>query len=207
MGIYGRFFAAAYDRLLAGTERAGLAERRKGLLARARGRTLEIGAGTGANIEHYPSRVTDLVLAEPEEPMAVRLDRHCARAGRAATVARAPAEDLPFEDGSFDTVVATLVLCTVSDVDQTLREIKRVLRPGGSLLFLEHVRSEDPGVARWQDRLNPVQQRIACGCNCNRATVDSIRAAGMTIEECERGTLEKTPFYIRPLAVGAASAP
>jgi ubiquinone/menaquinone biosynthesis C-methylase UbiE len=207
VGLYARFFAAIYDRTLAGAERAGLTDRRKGLLSQAHGRTLEIGAGTGVNLEHYPAAVTDLVLAEPEEAMASRLDQRCARAGRPAAIVRASAEHLPFEADSFDTVVATLVLCTVGDVEQALAEISRVLRPGGSLLFLEHVRSDDPKLARWQDRLNPIQQRIACGCNCNRATVASIVASGMQVAECEQGTLEKTFFYLKPLVVGRAMAP
>src|SRR5690348_14006223 len=137
MSLYGRFFAATYDRLMAGTEKAGLRERRHDLLASASGRVLEIGAGTGANLDHYPDAVTELVLTEPEEPMARRLEAKAAESGRVVTVVRAPAESLPFPDDSFDTAVCTLVLCTVRDPERTLAELERVLKPGGTLLFLE----------------------------------------------------------------------
>src|ERR671922_2617593 len=105
MSLYGRFFAAVYDRMLAGTEDAGLADRRHELLASAHGRVLEIGAGTGLNLDHYPDAVTELVLTEPEEPMAQRLEKKAAALGRPLSVVRAPAEDLPFPDDSFDTAV------------------------------------------------------------------------------------------------------
>src|SRR5919198_848278 len=140
MSLYGRIFAAIYDRMTAGSEKAGLAERRRALLADADGRVLEVGAGTGANIEHYPATVEEIVFTEPEEPMARRLEEKRRSAGRWGSVVRAPAEQLPFADGSFDTVVCTLVLCTVKDPARALSEIERVLRPGGKLLFLEHVR-------------------------------------------------------------------
>src|SRR5437764_14110731 len=118
MGLWEKAFAAGYDRFMAGVEKADLRERRRTLLAEARGRTLELGAGTGANVELYPSAVTELVLAEPAEPMARRLEAKHPQ----ATVVRAPAESLPFADDSFDTVVSTLVLCTVSDPQRTLAE-------------------------------------------------------------------------------------
>ena len=206
MSLYGRFFAAIYDRMLESTERAGLADGRHKLLAEARGRVLEIGAGTGRNLEHYPEGLDRLVLTEPEEPMAKRLEAKLSGLGRTAEVVRAPAESLPFEDSSFDTVVSTLVLCTVDDPRRTLAEIERVLSPGGALLFLEHVRSDDPGLARWQDRLNGIWGRIGHGCNCNRPTPDLIGSA-LEIERIEHGELPKSPPIVRPLASGRALAP
>jgi ubiquinone/menaquinone biosynthesis C-methylase UbiE len=207
VSIYGRLFAALYDRMLAGTERAGLSERRDNLLAGASGAVLEIGAGTGLNLEHYPDAVTELTLTEPEEPMARRLEEKLAASTRTGRVVRARAEDLPFADDSFDTVVCTLVLCTVSDPERALAEIERVLRPGGRFLFLEHVRSDDPRVARWQDRLHGIWLRFGHGCNCNRPTPALIGESRLTIEEIEHGELPKAPAIVRPLAAGRAVAP
>ena len=206
MSLYGRVFAAIYDRMMAGTERAGLAERRQRLLAQARGRVLEIGAGTGANLEHYPAGVAELVLTEPEEPMARRLEQHVSRLGRPAQVVHASAESLPFEDSSFDTVVSTLVLCSVRDPERTLDEVARVLRPGGRLLFLEHVRSDDPRLARWQDRLHGPWFAFGHGCNCNRPTPALIEASTLELETIERGSMPRAPAIVRPLAVGQATA-
>src|SRR3954453_19413020 len=129
MALWEKVFAAGYDRFMAGTEKAGLHDMRRELLAGARGRTLEIGAGTGANVELYPDAVTELVLAEPAEPMAKRLEAKHPQ----GTVWGAPGEALPLGDHSFDPVVATLVLCTVDDPQRTLAEVERVLRPGGQL--------------------------------------------------------------------------
>ena len=206
MSLWGRAFAALYDPLMAGTEKAGLAERRRQLLGHARGRVLEVGAGTGANLPYYDSAVEELVLVEPEEPMARRLERKVAASARSARVVLAPAEQLPFEDDSFDVVVTTLVLCTVSDQARALAEIRRVLAPSGCLLFLEHVRSEDPGLARWQDRLNGFNRKIGHGCNCNRDTLAAIQAAGFTLREVERDRMPKAPPLTRPLVVGVAAS-
>lgn len=206
MSLWGRLFAAGYDRFMAGTEKAGLAERRRELLAQAHGRVLEIGGGTGANLAHYPLTVEELVVTEPEEPMARRLERKLGASERAVRVVRAPAERLPFADASFDCVVSTLVLCTVPDQAAALAELRRVLKPGGRLLFLEHVRAGDARLARWQDRWNPLQRRIGHGCNCNRATLAAIAAAGFGVQDVEHGTIPKAPPVIRPLISGSARA-
>ncbi len=206
MSLSGRFFAATYDRMLAGTEKAGLHARRESLLSHAAGRVLEIGAGTGLNLPHYGEAVESLTVTEPEGPMARRLERRAREQSRPVDVVQAPAETLPFEDGQFDTAVSTLVLCTVGDQARALAELHRVLKPGGELLFLEHVRSDAPRVARWQDRLNGVSQVIGHGCNCNRVTLDAIRAAGFTINELEHDKLPKAPPTHRPLVVGTATA-
>lgn len=205
MSISGRIFARFYDAVMSSTEAAGLSRHREALLSNATGDVLEIGAGTGANIAFYPATVRSLTVTEPEQPMVRRLQRRV-EGHPGVTLLRAPAEDLPFPDDSFDTVVSTLTLCTVDDQPRALRELNRVLRPGGVLLFIEHVRSEDPGLARWQDRLNGVNRVIAHGCNCNRATLDGLRSHGFTLREVEHGTLEKAPPFVRPLVVGVADA-
>jgi ubiquinone/menaquinone biosynthesis C-methylase UbiE len=200
-------FAAGYDWFMAGTEKAGLRDRRRALLSGLSGRVLEIGGGTGANVPFYGERVDEVMITEPEEPMARRLERKLREAGVQARVVRAPAEELPFPDDSFDFVVSTLVLCTVVDPERALGEIHRVLKPGGELLFLEHVRAEDPGLARWQDRLNGLQNRIGHGCNANRDTLRNIEVAGFSVHQLERDRIPKAPPFLRPLIVGAARTP
>lgn len=197
--------ALIYDPLLSWAERCGMAERRRRLLASARGSVLELGAGTGLNLPHYPDGLDPLVLAEPERHMAKRLERRLERLGRRAEVVQAPAEALPFEDGTFDTVISTLVLCTVEDPERSLQEIRRVLRPQGTLLFLEHVRSEDPRLARWQDRLHGPWQSFADGCNCNRDTLERIRTERFALAEIDRGEWRRMPTIVRPLVSGHAS--
>ena len=204
MSLWGRIFAAGYDKFMAGTEKAGLADQRKKLLEPARGRVLEIGGGTGANLQYYGSGVEELVVTEPEEPMARRLERKVSGSSLPVQVIRAPAENLPVEDASFDFVVSTLVLCTVEDQTRALQEAHRVLKPGGQLLFLEHVRAESPKLARWQDRLNPLQKRFGVGCNCNRRTLDAIESNGFTVKQVEHDRLPKAPPFVRPMIVGTA---
>jgi ubiquinone/menaquinone biosynthesis C-methylase UbiE len=195
-----------YDRLMSGSEEAGLADRRHELLAQANGRVLEIGAGTGLNIEHYPQSIEEITFAEPEEPMARRLSRRLSEAGRGEQVVTAPAENLPFEDNSFDTVVSTLVLCTVNDPQASLAEIARVLRPGGQFLFLEHIRAEDPKLARWQDRLVRPWRAFGHGCHPNRPTPTFIESSSLSLEVMEIGEFPKSPPIVRPLAFGRARA-
>jgi ubiquinone/menaquinone biosynthesis C-methylase UbiE len=206
MSIWGTVFAAMYDRITAGVEKAIVGPHRRELLARTHGRVLEIGGGTGANLPYYGDAVTELVVTEPEEPMAKRLEAKLSDYTRTVEVIRAPAEQLPFDDSSFDFVVSTLVLCTVSDPDKALAEVRRVLKPGGELIFLEHVRSDDPGLAKWQDRLNPVQRKIGHGCNCNRDTVANIEHAGFAVSDLEHDELRKAPPIIRPLVLGRATS-
>jgi SAM-dependent methyltransferase len=202
---WGRAFSALYDSLLQATEEAGLRERRWQTLAAARGRTIEIGAGTGANLGLYPDAVTELVLSEPDPHMTKRLRKRMGEAGAEAELVEAPAESIPFEDSSFDTAVFTLVLCTVPDQEAALAEAARLLKPGGRLLFVEHVRARDPRLARWQDRLEGPWRFFGDGCHCNRDTVATIEASPLTLEQVERGELPKSPPLTRPLAWGSAS--
>jgi ubiquinone/menaquinone biosynthesis C-methylase UbiE len=200
-------FAAMYDRFTAKSERDCFATHRQALLSAATGDVLEIGGGTGANLPFYNGAVSSLTITEPEKPMVRRLEKHIQQSKPEAKLLRAPAEDLPFNDESFDVVVSTLVLCTVDDQPRALRELRRVLRPGGKLLFMEHVRSDDEKLARWQDRLLPLNVRLMHGCHCNRATLDGIRAAGFDVTDLERGTIAHAPPFVRPLIVGVAQRP
>jgi ubiquinone/menaquinone biosynthesis C-methylase UbiE len=176
-------FAALYDPMGASAERRWMGERRKRLLAGARGAVLEIGGGTGANLMHFRG-VDRVVVAEPDPFMRKRLDQKLEDARVPIEILAAGAETLPFPDGSFDTVVSTLVLCTVPDQGAALDEIRRVLRPGGRLLFIEHVRASG-SAARWQDRLGPLWRRLFGGCHPNRETVAAIEEAGFEIETFE----------------------
>jgi len=203
-------FARFYDRMLAGTERAGLAEMRRQLLGTATGRVLELGAGTGHNLEHYTDAVTELVLAEPDPNMARILRERLERDGTAAqnpSVIEASAEELPFDDGSFDTVVATLVLCTVENPVRAVAEARRVLVEGGRFLYLEHIRSARPGLARWQDWLERPWGFFGGGCHPNRATDQLLAGAGFWIDSLERDRLPKAPPLVRPLIRGVAIRP
>jgi ubiquinone/menaquinone biosynthesis C-methylase UbiE len=206
--LWDRFHASIYDRMTAGMERAGMSDKRRDLVAEARGDTLELGAGTGWNLRHYPPAVSRLVLVEPSAFMAAKLRERVGReaAARAVEVVEAGGEALPFGDDEFDTVVVTLVLCTVDDPAAALREVARVLRPGGTLLFLEHVRSANPGVARWQDRLERPWRVAGNGCHCNRDTLATLQASPLAVQRVSQDEMPKAPPIVRPLIVGAAQA-
>jgi ubiquinone/menaquinone biosynthesis C-methylase UbiE len=204
---WGRVFSALYDRALRGTEEAGLRETRRRVLAAARGRTIDIGAGTGANLGLYPDAVTELVLSEPDPHMVKRLRSRLAHSAIPAELIEAPAERLSFEDSSFDTAVFTLVLCTVPDPGAALAETARILKPGGRLLFVEHVRAAEPSLARWQDRLEAPWRFLADGCHCNRDTVAAIEASPLTLDQVTLGDLPKSPPITKPLAWGTALKP
>ncbi len=202
---WGRVFARGYDFLLGVEERSGLREVRAELLAGAEGRCLEVGAGTGLNLEHWPREV-ELVLSEPFEPMAAELRKKVRRSRPQAEVLVVSGEALPFPDGSFDTVALTLVLCTVPDPPAVLREIERVLRPGGRLLFFEHVRSRDPALARWQDRLHGPWWVFGHGCHCNRDTAATLSASPLEVEHDEWAEVPGALPLVKPMYTGVARA-
>lgn len=205
MSLYSHVFARVYDPFLALGERSGMRDLRRETLAAARGRVLEIGAGTGLNVKLYPGAVTAITLAEPDAPMAARLRRRVSGASHPVEVLQAPAEQLPFADGSFDTVVSTLVLCTVADMAASLREIGRVLAPGGQLLFVEHVRAGHGRLVRWQERLHEPWRRLACGCHCNRDTAVALRDNGFAVERVQEHRWRRMPRIVQPLLAGIAS--
>lgn len=206
MTLRTKLFAMTYDRQMAKTEKAGLSAFRESLLGGATGQVLEIGSGTGANLPFYRPAVESLTMTEPETTMVRRLERRVREHTPAAKVLRAPAEDLPFDDHTFDMAISTLVLCGVDDQPRALRELRRVLRPGGQLLFIEHVRSDDPGTARLQDRMNWLNRIVVC-CDCNRPTLGSIQEAGFTITQVEHTALPKAPKFVSPTVMGSATAP
>lgn len=206
MSLRSKLFALTYDRQMARAEDAGLHALRERLLAGASGDVIEIGGGTGLNLPCYGPDVRSLTITEPEPAMLRRLRLRTREHRPSVTVLRAPAEDLPFEDHTFDVAISTLVLCGVEDQPRALRELRRVLRPGGRLLFIEHLRSEDPAWARLQDRMNWLNRLVVC-CDCNRPTLDSIRQAGFTIAAVEHTELPNAPKFVRPAVAGSATAP
>ena len=202
---WGRAFAAIYDRSLKGVEQAGLREMRREVLSQAEGRTIDLGAGTGVNFDLFPDAVSELVMVEPGQHMIKQL-RAKVGDGAGLEVVQASAQELPFADDSFDTAVFTLVLCTVPDPAAALGETARVLKPGGKLLFIEHVRADETGLARWQNRVEKPWRFFADGCHCNRDTVAAIEASPMRLDQVEHGTLPKAPPIIRPVVSGVAVA-
>ena len=198
--------AAVYDPFLALGERRGMSDNRRALLVGAAGRVLEIGAGTGANLTAYPPDLDALVVTEPDPGMARRLTRNVARHRSDAQVFCVGAESLPFPDGAFDVIVSTLVLCTVPDPAAAVAEARRVLRPGGRLLYLEHVRAEEPRLARRQDRFASPWRAFAAGCRCNQSTLDVVGAA-FTLEPPTRAIWRGMPSIVHPLVTGAAVVP
>ena len=208
MGIHARIFAAMYDSFMSKAERELLGDLRRTQLSVAYGDVLEIGAGTGANLPAYGTDVRTLTLTEPQQPMLKRLQRRVDAAGLPipVTVLRAPAEDLPFDDDTFDTVVSTLVLCGTTDQQLALRQICRVLRPGGNLLFVEHVRYDDSRRARHQDRMNWLNRLLVC-CDCNRPTLSSIRDAGFTTNDVQALAMPHAPSFVGPVLAGTATSP
>ena len=208
-----RLLAALYDRICRGAEDAGLREWRRELLSGLKGEVLEIGAGTGLNLPHYPDTVTRLVLCEPDRHMRAKLGGKLAgpayAAGPASLRSRvelleASAEELPFPDASFDAVVGTLVLCSVRDPSRALGEIRRVLRDDGRLVFLEHVAADDPKLERWQRRLEPVWVHLAGNCHLARRTADAIAAAGFEFERLTPMSIPKAAAVGRPGIRGVA---
>lgn len=175
-------------------------------LAPARGRVLEIGFGTAANLPYYPPGIRQLEIVEPELALQSRAARRIAASDRSVIVHALSAETLPFDSESFDTVVSTFTLCSIADVTSALSEVHRVLRPGGQFLFLEHGLAPDAGVARWQQRLTPLQKRLGGGCHLDRPVRSMISAAGLSIAPVgdEEGYVRGLPRILGWIARGVA---
>jgi ubiquinone/menaquinone biosynthesis C-methylase UbiE len=201
--------AAIYDRFMQKTEEASLQEWRTDLLSHASGDVLEIGAGTGINLPFYAKAptISSLTLAEPDVHMRKRAEARARLLGRAdVRLIDAPVENLPFADASFDTVVATLLLCSVRDPAAALASIRRLLRPGGRFLFLEHVAAEEnPGRLAWQKRIEPFWKIIGDNCHLTRRTLKSIESAGFSLETVTHASMRKALPFLRPTIRGIAT--
>ena len=202
-----RLLAMLYDPVLGIIEGRGLSRWRAELLSAARGRVLEVGAGTGLNLSHYPGGVDEIVLVEPDPHMQARLERRAKGARHRTTIIDAGADSLPFGDHEFDTIVMTLVLCTVPDVTAALLEVRRVLKPDGVFLFLEHVGdAEGSRRLRWQRRLEPAWGLVAGDCHLSRHTVEAITSAGFTMDWMHAEDLPGPLRIGSPVVRGAARA-
>ncbi len=198
--------AAVYDRLMKGSEDACLGQWRADLLKDLSGAVLEIGAGTGATLSLYPKSVTRLVMCEPDPHMRRRLEhRHAASSAQSVEISAASIEKLPFGAESFDAVVCSLVLCSVPDQNAALAEIRRVLKPSGRLLFIEHIAADGrPGRLRWQRRFEPVWKRVMGNCHLTRRTEEAIKAAGFEFERIKHESIRKALPIVRPSIRGVA---
>lgn len=198
--------AAIYDWFMRDLEEACGRAWRAELLADVRGDVLEVGAGTGRNLEHYDG-LSRLVLAEPDPHMRRKLEAALAdaRSRPVAEIVAWPAESLDAPDASFDAVVVTLVLCSVRDPARALAEIRRVLRPGGRLVFLEHVASPDPARRAWQRRLEPAWKLVAGNCHLCRETERAIEDAGFAVDRITRESARKALPIVRPTIRGVAA--
>jgi ubiquinone/menaquinone biosynthesis C-methylase UbiE len=198
--------SALYDRFMRQSEAACLERWRGELLHDLSGAVLEVGAGTGATLPLYPAAVARLVLCEPDTHMRRKLQARCsALAPGRAEVADCPAQALRWPDGSFDAVVSSLVLCSVPDQGAALTEIRRVLKPGGRFLFLEHVAADNnPPRLKWQKRVEPVWKHVMDNCHLTRRTETAIAAAGFRIERIQRESIRKAMPLVRPSIRGVA---
>jgi len=181
-----------------------LVQMRADALRDAHGETLEIGFGSGLNLEHYPAAVSKLVAIEPNDGMLVRARERIARVGFPVQVIQATAESLPLPERSVDTAVSMLTLCSVSDPDQVLEELHRVLRDGGRLLLMEHGLADDGGVARWQHRLDWLQSKIACGCHLDRPMLRLLQRRGFRTDGLRQLFVPKMPRTHGWVTVGTA---
>ena len=178
---------------------------RRQALEPASGRVLEVGFGTGLNLAYYPDAVTEIIALDPESMLEERVARRIEEAPLPVTFVKLDASGaLPFADGTFDAVVTTFTLCSIARVGAALAEMRRVLQADGRYIFFEHGRSDDPGTARWQDRLNPIQNVIGAGCHLNRPIDRLITQEGLVIEKLERFLLPKTPRIFAEMYRGTA---
>jgi ubiquinone/menaquinone biosynthesis C-methylase UbiE len=177
------------------------------VLARAYGTVLEIGFGTGLNLPHYPATLSSLHAIDPAQVLPRKVAERSAAVSFPLQIQRTSAETLPYADRTFDCIVSTWTLCTIPDPVKALRDVRRVLKPDGVFLFLEHGRSEDEKVATWQDRLNPVQNIIGCGCNLNRKIDQIIAQAGLKIMTLDRFLMQRVPRLGGEMYRGVATRP
>jgi ubiquinone/menaquinone biosynthesis C-methylase UbiE len=182
-----------------------LHEPRDRTLAPARGRILEIGFGTGRNLRHYPPTVKRIEAIDPDTDLDRLSMPRIARAAIEVDFHHLDAAHLPFEEARFDSVVSTFTLCSIPDVVHALGEIRRVLRPGGQFLFLEHGRAPDPAVARWQDRLNPAWKPLAGGCHLNRPMRELVEDAGLALGPVQNYYLKRAPRFVGYMTEGVAT--
>jgi ubiquinone/menaquinone biosynthesis C-methylase UbiE len=204
MGLFGRLYSVGYDRFSARIDRRGGETNRRRVVEGAGGSVLEIGAGTGINFSLY-RKASRVVGLEPDPDMRARAERATRDAQVPVEVVEGDAIALPFPDGSFDTVVSSLVLCTVPDPGRALAEVRRVLKSGRTLRFYEHVRAKDPRLARWQDRLERPWRWIGRGCHANRDTLALISSAGFQVTEVDQFDLPPAPSITRPHILGEAT--
>lgn len=182
------------------------AEERRKLLARACGQVLELGFGTGLNLPHYPKTISVLHAVDPAGLLPRRVAWRCSRVSFLIRPQHVSAEILPFDDRTFDCAVSTWTLCTIPDPVKALQEVRRVLKPTGQFLFLEHGRSDDETIAVWQDRLNPIQRVIGCGCNLNRRIDQLISHAGLTMMKLDRFQMDSIPRLVGEMYRGIATS-
>lgn len=203
MGLYAQYlFPRLMDRVMRGPEFKRL---RADLLKNAQGEVLEIGLGTGLNLACYPPGIVRLRAVDPAPLLSERVAKRRAAVPFPVEIMYLSAERLPYDDGVFDYVVSTWTLCTIPDPQAALREVRRVLTPTGHFLFLEHGRSDDARTAAWQDRLNPIQNVIGCGCNLNRRIDQLISKAGLHIMQLDRFVMEGVPRIGGELYRGVAT--
>jgi ubiquinone/menaquinone biosynthesis C-methylase UbiE len=174
---------------------ADLVPYRQRVLSAARGRVLEIGIGSGENLRFYPSATHEVLGLEPAPRLIAMAQRSAQRSTTGVKFIEASAEAIPLDDHSVDTVVMTWTLCSIPDAQQSLAEMRRVLKPSGELLFVEHGQAPEESVCKWQNRLNPLWKRLAGGCNLNRPVPMLIESAGFRIAQLTTGYLKaRTPM-------------
>jgi len=205
MSLVSYLMASVYDLAIGRMERTCLGSWRAELLTQARGHVLEIGSGTGANLPHYPESINSLTLSEPDPHMRRKLRQKLGKRPFPVSCVETPAERLDFPDATFDSVVSTLVLCSVANQARVLTEIRRVLKSDGRLLFIEHVRAATPQLLKWQQRLQPLWVPLCGNCHLTRDTEQAIRAAGFEISGIRHLRSRGAPAVVSPTIVGAAS--
>ena len=202
MGLYSKYlFPRILDYVMRGDE---MNEQRQLVLSEAAGKVFEIGFGTGLNMRHYPDTVTSVTVADKNPAMHKLAQRRIAASPLPVEHHVMDGQELPLDDASFDNVVCTFTLCSIPDVHKALSELRRILRPGGKLLFIEHGLSDDPKVAKWQNRLTPIQKMIGDGCRLNRNFAEIIRDADFHIAKLENFYMPNEPRFLGYLYRGVA---